>query len=38
MIDKLRNKDVLMTLEDFYCKAVTLQREEKLNTLLNELT
>ncbi len=35
MIDKLRNKDVLMTLEDFYCKAVTLQREEKLEYLLS---
>ena len=38
MIDKLRNKDVLMTLEDFYCKAVTLQREEKIKILLNVLT
>lgn len=38
MIDKLRNKDVLMTLEDFYFRAVTLQREEKINTLLDEPT
>jgi len=38
MKDKLRNKDVLMTLEDFYFRAVTLQREEKINTLLDEPT
>lgn len=38
MVDKLNNKDILMTLEDFYFRAVTLQREEKINTLLDEPT